>query len=276
MAKTNSHHHTQKIKLSIQVSLNGLSFCALDPADQKIVFFKDRKFKKKLNPMEILEQIENLYEQEVFLREGAHELHVQFSSELYSLVPRQLFQEEAASDYLKYNAKILETDFVAQDVLEEFDIVNVFIPYTNINNYFFDRYGEFEYRHTVSVLTEELLKLNKEQQEGTKVYLHCNSFGFDLLVVQEGKLLLANSFLCNTPEDFIYYLLFTVEQLELDPLKIDLILLGKIEEESEYYKMAYTYIKHIEFLETSFGYIFDAPRKAPKGYQYYPLLKSVQ
>ena len=276
MEITSKEDKNRNIKLSIQVSLNGLSFCALLPEENKIIFFREIVFTKKLNPIQVLQEIEKLYSRETFLQEEKPEVTLLYSNELYSLVPRELFSEENASDYLKYNTQILETDYVAQDELEEAGMVNVYIPYANINNYFFERYGEFEYRHCISFLVEEFLKLNRDQKEGTKVYLHCYPGGYDLVIIQKGELLLANSFKCNTKEDFIYYLLFTAEQLELDPTTFELILLGKITENSDYYRMAYTYVKEIKFLETSFGIIYAAKDEPPKGYMNYILLKSLQ
>jgi hypothetical protein len=264
------------IKLSIQVSLNGLSFCALSKDEKRIVFFRDILFSRKLNPAQVLQQIEKQYEQEPFLSSGNPEVIVLFSNELYSLVPTEFFEEENASEYLKYNTKILETDYVAKDDIVSAEIVNVYIPYTNINNFFFDRYGEFEYRHSVSVLAEEFQIQNRFQKEGTRVYLNCFPGGYDLLVYQQGKLILANSFNCNSREDFIYYLLFCAEQLDLDPSSFELILLGRIREKSDYYEIAYTYVKEIKFLQSSFGYIFNGKEEPPKGYMHYTLFKALE
>lgn len=274
MGTPNNDLNTQTIKLSIQVSLNGLSFCALIAEEQKIVFFKEVSFFKKLNPIEVLQQIEKVYEEEEFLRKEAPEVTLLYSNELYSLVPEKFFAEDTASDYLKFNTKILETDFVAHDDLEAAGMVNAFIPYTNINNYFFDKYGEFEYTHCISVLVKSFLE--KEPQERAKVYLNCYTRGYDLVVIQNGKLLLANSFTCHTKEDFIYYLLFTAEQLGLDTSEFELILLGKITSNSDYYQVAYNYIKNIKFLDVSFGYIFAAKEHPPIGYMHYTLLKALQ
>lgn len=276
MATLSNEQKEKNIKLSIQVSLNGLSFCARSQKENKIVFFKDVDFRKQFNPIQVLQQIEKLYEQEPFLMEADPEVIVLFSNELYSFVPEPLFSEENASDYLKYNTKILETDYVAHDLLEEQQVVNVYIPYTNINNFFFEKYGEFEYRHCISFLAEQFLKLNVDQKGDPHVYLYCYTGGYDLIVINDSKLILANSFKCSTKEDFIYYLLFTAEQLALDPNTLQLVLLGKITQDSDYYQMAYTYIKEIDFLKTSFGYIFAVAGETPRGYMYYPLLKAVQ
>jgi hypothetical protein len=276
MGTQNKQPNTHKIKLSIQVSLNGLSFCALSSPENKILFFKETTFTRKLNPAEVLQQIEKLYDEEEFLKIGNFDVIVQYSNELYTLVPEKFFTEKNASDYLKFNTRILETDYVAHDVIEPAGIVNVFIPYTNINNFFFEKYGEFEYRHCITTLAKNFVKESTSEDKSTKVYVNCYTRGYDIVVVKKGKLLLANSFTCHTKEDFIYYLLFTAEQLELDPNEFELILLGKITANSDYYQIAYRYIKNISFLNTGFGYIFAVDEQPPKGYMHYTLLKALQ
>jgi len=70
-------------------------------------------------------------------------------------------------------------------------------------------------------------------------------------VVQNQKLLLFNSFEYKTPEDFIYYILFTAEQLQLNPENFQLELLGTIQEEDAYYKIAFQYIRNVSLLDVS-------------------------
>lgn len=275
MAAANNDKKEVHIKLSIQVSLNGLSFCALDIPAKKIIFFKNLPFFKRLTPAETLKKIEKLYASEDFLQKEISQVEILFSNELYCIVPKPLYIEENASDYLKFNTKILGTDFVSQDYLSENDLVNVYIPYSNIINYFFDQYGEFQYRHCASILIDEFLRLNKDQLDQTNIYLNNHPWGYDLIVIQNEKLLFSNSFPCETKEDFIYYLLFTAEQLNLDPSVFKLELLGHIAKDSDYYKMAYTYIRNISFLETSFGLEFAIPQRVPKGYEHFTLLKSL-
>lgn len=271
---SNKEMNNPNIKMSIQVSLSGLSFCAFSKGKNKIIYFKEVQFQKKLNPIQLLKEVEKTYEDEAFLQHTKAEVIVLFSNELYSLVPKVFFSEENASEYLKYNTKILETDYLAHDELEKAEIVNIYIPYANINNFFFEKYGEFEYKHSITVLTEEILK-ESDPEGATKVYLHCFTGGYDLIVIQKGKLLLANTFKCKTKEDFIYYLLFTAEQLNLDPDTFELVLLGKITKNSNYYKIAYTYIRNINFLETSFGIVYAGKEEPPKGNTHYILLKTL-
>lgn len=259
--------------MSIQVSLDGFSFCALDTQQRQIVFFHEEHFEKQLNPMEILERIEKFYLEKEPLKNTPVEVELLFSNHLYSIVPTKYYLEENASDFLKFNVKILQTDVISKDYVGD-NLVNIYIPYTNILNYFFDRYGEFQYRHSVSVLVEELLKDATTKSE-TTFYVNIYESVFDLVVISNGQLLLTNSFQCQTKEDFLYYLLFTAEQLEQDPEVFNLVFLGKITKNSIYYQTAYSYIRNIEFMDISFGYSFSGKDTPPKGYQHYTLLKSL-
>ncbi len=243
----NKEEINNKIKLSIQVCLNGLSFCILNASSQEVLWYKKTNFPKEYNPVKILEQIEHIYSNENALEREFDEVKVLFANDLYSLVPKDLFLEDEASNYLKFNTKILKTDVVAHDVLENQGIVTVYIPFTNITNFLFDKHGEFEYVHSISVLIETIFKINTGK--GTEVFLNNYDTYFDLIVIKDNKLLLSNSFSYETKEDFIYYLLFTVEQLELDPSDLDLKLMGAINAESPLYKIAYNYIKNVSFIK---------------------------
>lgn len=261
------------IKLSIQVRLDGLSFCMLNSSTHEIFWYSRQDFPKEYNPVKILEKIEIIYQNEKELQRPVDEVVVLFSNDLYSLVPQAYFIEEEASNYLKFNTKILKTDVVAHDSLANNELINVYIPYTNIINYFFDKYGEFEYKHGISVLTEAVLKLSSGQ--GTTAYLNNFTDYFDLVVLKDNKLLLCNTFSYETKEDFIYYLLFTAEQLELDPSAFELCLLGDISKESPLYEIANNYIKNIRFLNP--GFRIEPQAKYPGEFQReaFILLKSL-
>lgn len=248
----NNKQNDINLKMSIQVRLNGLSFCIINSNTNEIHWYKKHDFQKEYNPVKILEQIEELYSTEEQLQEEIDEVVVLFSHELYSFVPKEFFVEEEASHYLKFNTKILKTDVVAHDEMQKEKLVNVFIPFTNITNYFFDRYGEFEFKHSISVLAEAVLNLPDKKE--VTAYLNNFSGYYDLVITKDNQLLFSNTFSYETKEDFIYFLLFTAEQLQLDPSKFELNLLGDIGESSPFYQIAYTYIQNIKVFNPGFNF----------------------
>ncbi len=274
MEKETKEENKTLLKLSIQVSLNGLSFCLVNSQKHKLVWYKKITFNKELNPVKVLEEIETFYQNGKHLQQEINEVVLLFSNDLYCLVPEPLFIEKEASSYLKYNTKILKTDVVAHDTIPEIEVVNVYIPYINITNYFFDRYGEFEYKHCTSILIQEILKLSPP--EGKQVYLHNYEGYFDLVVIRDGKLLLCNTFHYETKEDFIYYLLFTAEQLKLDPLELNLFLTGSITKSSPFYEIVFSYVKNVQFLEPTFNLTIEQEISGNFSAEAFLLLKSLK
>ena len=70
--------------------------------------------------------------------------------------------------------------------------------------------------------------------------------------------LLYNSFEYSSKEDFIYYILFAAEQLELNPEKFELQLLGHISKDDPLFKIAYKYIRNVSLLENRSKYTFES------------------
>ncbi|PWK17144.1 DUF3822 family protein [Xanthomarina spongicola] len=234
------------IDLSIQISLNGLSFCILNRDTNTITYLKHFKENKKLNPFDALDLLKHLFNTEIELQQDFANIHVIYINELATIVPKSLFNEDLLADYLKFNSKILKSDFIAFDSLEINDSVTVYVPYVNINNYIFETFGSFTYNHFSSILIEKILQIEKHAEDA-KLYVHINKEHFELVVTDKGKLILYNTFDYSSKEDFIYYILFTLEQLKLNPEKIKLILLGDVDKDSELYTIAYKYIRHISF-----------------------------
>src|SRR5690554_7034351 len=83
------------------------------------------------------------------------------------------------------------------------------------------------------------------------MYLHFQQNSFDCIILKEGSLELYNTYSFNTPEDFIYYTLFSMEQLMLNPETLPVFLCGDIDKGDANYNMAYTYIRNLEFLDIS-------------------------
>lgn len=237
-------------KLSIQVSLNGLSFCVFDTLSNKPMVLQHLHFDSFQRSSKIEDLFATVYRENPELRHQYDEIMVIHSNNLSTFVPIALFDEEFLGSYLQYNTKVFETDFFTFDTLEKYEMNNVYIPYVNMNNFFIDQYGSFDYKHANSVLVSKLLDLSKNNEE-RKMFVHLSENHFEILVVQNQKLHLCNSFEHKTPEDFIYYILFTAEQLQLNPENFKLELLGSVLESDSYYQIAYKYIRNVSLFDVS-------------------------
>ncbi len=130
----------------------------------------------------------------------------------------------------------------------------------NINNFIFDTFGEFEYKHASTILIETILQKESDSDDAT-LYLNINQQHFELTAIYDKKLLLYNSFEFSTKEDVIYYLLFTTEQLKLNPETVKLKLMGTIEKDDQLYQIIYTYVRFVEFYIPNYQFEFKPELK---------------
>lgn len=235
--------------LSIQFSLGGFSFCISNLETKELQHFTGYTFDVNcVSPEALLSEIEILYDENSLLKQKFERITIIHQNNLSTLVPAPLFDENELKIYLDYNIKTLANDYAAFDNLNQVDIKNVYIPYVNINNFFFQKFGEFEYKHHATVLIDKLILHSKNNVE-KHFFVHITNNNFDIVVVENSKLLFYNSFSFSTKEDFIYYILFTAEQLQLNPEELLLFFIGDIEEESELYHIAYQYIRNVDFIK---------------------------
>ena len=231
-------------KLSIQVSLNGLSFCIVDTIANTIKRFKRLNFGKELSPYETLKELKQLFRDSQVSDYSFTEVVVIHRNNLFNLVPKPLFDKAELANYLKFNVKILANDLVEYDEIDSYDLVNVYVPFVNINNYIYDLFGEFEFMHHGTIMVQSLLNSHSNGNEPI-CYVHVADKQMDITVLTQKQLLFFNSFQFLTKEDFIYYLLFTLEQLKLNTETIKLRLFGSVDMGDELYNIAYEYIQHI-------------------------------
>ena len=244
---TSSTSHKNN-KLSILISQDGLCFCGSVDGKINDIFVKD--FSERQTPEKILTALKSS-DTALFLNKAKAAqptVEVFYANGLFTLVPLPYFQEEKLSDYLKYNIKLLETDEIAYDYIEEIDANAVYIPYVNINNYLFDTFGEFSFHHyTVPIISSTLNISESNSDENVLVEVFNNHF--IIAVVKNGKLLLCNNFDYYSHEDLVYYMLFVIQQLELDKEALYLHLSGTIKKSSKAHYLLRNYIRNIAFLE---------------------------
>ena len=250
MALTTNKTHTTPKALSILVSLDGLSFCVLSFG--KIISIKVTNFEKQLNPSDLLERLKMALSKDALMQTEFESVHLTISNELFSCVPNALYQKEQLTNYLKFSTKLLATDFADVDDVDEFQLKTVYIPFINVTNFVYDTFGNFTYKHSISVLCG----VASRSKEHTFVMVNVAANYYELVAIKDGKLQLANRFSYKTKEDFIYYILFAYEQLALDRESIPLHISGTISEDDENFEIAYKYIRNVSLLSYS-GYAVD-------------------
>ncbi|MDB4048532.1 DUF3822 family protein [Polaribacter sp.] len=237
-------------KLSIQFSLDGFSFSVYNIISKKEVYFREYEFENsQVTPENLLLKIKDIFNTDTQLQNDFSSVLVIHQNNLSVLVPNRYFNEKELASYLNFNVKKLTIDYVAFDHLKVLESKNIYIPYVNINNYLFQNFGEFEYKHHSTVFIEKLLNITDNIEK--TMYVNVSKTSLDIVVIENNQLILFNTFSYNTKEDFIYYILFVAEQLNLNVNEFSLHFTGKVNIEDAIYKITYKYIKNVYFLESN-------------------------
>ncbi|MBT8325471.1 MAG: DUF3822 family protein [Winogradskyella sp.] len=265
--------NTDKKELSIQVSLSGLSFCILNQSTNTIEYLASHQFAQKASPSGMLAAlIKELSAHSTFASTNFSSVIVVHQNELSTLVPEELYVESKNADYLKFNNKMLKTDFISTDALSAINSINVYVPYVNVNNYIFDTFGPFIYKHSSTILIDAFM--HQKDENKNSVFVNISAQTLEIIVMNENKLELYNSFEYFSVEDLIYYVLFVFEQLQLDPDIDPIKLTGNISENDERYTILYKYIRHIEFLQPQIKYKLSDAIDHKTLHQYFIITKS--
>ncbi len=258
--------------LSIQLSLDGFSFCIINKVKNQVEKLEHFVFEDKSpTPEKLLKNVEELFKKEKHLQKRYGSVNISHVNQLSTLVPKSLFDEDRIRDYLKFSSKTYTNDYLVHDELENHDMVNVYVPFVNVNNFFLQRYGSFEYKHFSTVFVNTLLNTFKFS-EHPHMFVHIGENQLEIMVIAHDKLIFYNSFTYETKEDFIYYILFTAEQMELNPEVFELVIAGKINLESDFYTIAYTYVRKVSLLENRSQFKFPSNIKEETKRQYFTLL----
>jgi hypothetical protein len=238
-------------KLSVLIHQDGLSFYIYNSSE--IIATLHRSFKHPANPVEILQSIEICFEEEAVLDTAFAKATLIYHHHIFTSVPAAIYNEDHAVDYLKYNARILETDVLSVDQnLGQLPVNTVYIAYENINNYFFDKYGSYDYFHYSSRILE--IHSDDTATIQPQVFLDIKNSHFYLTILKKGKLVAHNLFPHDAIEDILYYTLFTTHHNELDPETMKMIVYSEEKNES-LYDLLYTYVRHVSFKTDYTNYI---------------------
>ncbi|MDO4729132.1 MAG: DUF3822 family protein [Bacteroidota bacterium] len=243
-------------KLVLKISLTGFSYIIVDTLTDKVILVREVSFAEYPNPYLTVECYKTAFKKHTELNNRYDEVVILHHNQANAFVPEELYDEQFPESYLQYNVKVFLSDMYLQDYLSKYQLYNVYVPYVVINNFLEQKFSRLKHIHQSSILVEKILELPR-QNDKPEMFVHFDKDSFQIVVTENHKLIFYNSFLFNTKEDFAYYLLFTVEQLGLNPEEFELNLLGHVGRQGELFQIAYTYIRHIKLLDVSHLYTIN-------------------
>jgi hypothetical protein len=217
-----------------------------------------------LSPAEWAGQLDLIYEQHKNLSQSHWKsVRVAVKNQHFTLIPRTLFKEEEAATYLRLHTALEEQEEVVCHYRHpNLELVNIFGAKTALVDFVKAKYPHRPVRliHQTSALIEGMLH-QQERTSAKKACLFVEQYSLTVLVVRDGALEFCNIFHYNTPEDFIYFAIFVMQEQKLNPDLDPVTVWGDLTHDSELFNILRKYIRHVKLgkkpADISFSYKFD-------------------
>lgn len=172
-------------------------------------------------------------------------VHICFLSTSINVVPNNLLKQPL-EDFLSisnYNPIQLAIDCPLEN--EEASIVynihyplkDVLLSLPNLQNARLYHSGKF------------LIDYGKINSKDDEIYINLMHQKLEVCILSKGKFIFYNLFETKTKEDFLFYILYALNQLNISPNSVSLIAFGDLLNSPDYYDTLKKYVRNITFNE---------------------------
>ncbi len=265
--------------LSIRIEPDGLSFSVYSPAHGRYIGLEALTFpdpvRIKDGPMAGIlysDYLSRLLTTHPVLTKRYRKVCTVFQSRFFTLVPGPLFNENLADNYLQFVHNLGTDVRILIQHLRSADIRLVYGVYQRLVQEVESRFPDTLKVHETGALLDSLLQRFKRTEAPELVFVNIEYGSAGITVLKGGHPVFCNSFECRTHEDTVYFIMFVMEQLALNPEKTPLLLLGKAGKEDALFRLVAKYVRNVDMLEQSGPHIRGYVTVQSETHRYYTLL----
>jgi len=236
---------TSGYQLTILIGVDGIAISINEKLINKYIAFESYTFQQVFNFDLVTDLIDILVKTSKLIEHKYKSVVCVLINNFSTIIPNPLFEEDKKELYLKFNAGI-DDAVVLVDEMPNLDAKTIFAFPLILKTKLDSLFTSINYHHFSSGLIESLLIQNKNQP-AKRLFVHIQPTHLETIVIEGKNLLFYNTFNHHSAEDFIYYLLFVCEQLQLNPENIEVFLIGEIEKGATIFSLAQKYFRNLKF-----------------------------
>lgn len=268
--------HTRSYIMAMQLNLHGLAFFLFNPEKNKFLGLEAYRFDELKQAGDIPGIFDLILNHHPWFAFPYLDFYFLMQNNYSTLIPDPLFDKTNKNLYLGFNQAFREDHRIVFDQLKNTQTANVYYLANPIAEKVKEFWPNVHIYHYSSALIEGLSVNFKNKMDPNNLFIDCHEDNFDLVYFKENRLFYFNNFNYRTKEDFIYFLLSSIEQLMLNPEEVQLIMMGQIDKASPEYEMIYQYIRHSKFIERNENFHYSYVLDDVMHYKYYTLYNLLQ
>ncbi|MBS0009846.1 MAG: DUF3822 family protein [Bacteroidales bacterium] len=248
---------TNNYEISIQLGLNGFSFCLLDKLRNRFVMFRDYKISG--TEQGLAYEIKDIVEHDEFLKRQYRKYRMVYNLERSTIVPASLYDPAIKNEYFRLNHKLDDNYLVSNNRLNKPDAYLLFGIKKDIFDLSCKLFPDASLNHQVKPLLESSFRQARKIKD-QYIRVHFDQGFFTLIIVKDDDLQFFNTFRVRNDSDILYYLLNSFNRLNI-PAERVVYLSGSISKFDELYNHMLRFIKTMKLAlpegDFSMSYIFD-------------------
>jgi hypothetical protein len=254
----------QQYSLLIQLGVRDMQVGVVDTREDRIILLEDYILDDLQSSEEQLQLLKSLFESHALLLAGFWK-NVKFSikNNKFIQVPSALFVEEAAGEYLTFNANVNPDK---EEVLfcrhGKSEIITVFSIYSELKKWVTSLYpnAKVHFVHHSASFIDGVLEL-ADSHSDQPIYVYVDRFKLHIAYVSDGHLVYYNQFAVKHFSDYVKYIMLVLKSLRMDQRQSRVVLWGYIGKNSPHAIEFSKYISNVSFGSRpsylKFGYLFD-------------------
>jgi hypothetical protein len=237
-------NYDNQTEISIQVGLDGFSFCISTPADSTIRAFRYYSFSNAILQQDILDHTSQIMHNDELLRLHHQKARIIYIGRLSTLVPNEFFKPGLLKKLLEFNQAIDDLDEIHYNDINFINSKLVFALPTYFAGLITSKFKQAVFFNQATPL---LLLINSiaKNKEGNTIVVNLNKEFFDIAVMKDNNLKFYNNFLYVNSTDLLYFILYVCRQLGVDNNNGTFYLLGERSDKKELIVDLSAYIKNI-------------------------------
>lgn len=241
--------------LYLSVGNENFKLVVVDTNTGECLFLEHFRFYNSLPLHELIIALNRLYENHLFLKANFwNQIYVSIQNTPFTLVPNEHFEEPYMSKYLKPTAKIAEDDYIFSYEQVSIEAQNIFVVQRDLVNWFKEVVypsSHVIFTHQSTAFIEGIFKGNLHSSP-VQVHILVENRNLTIAVKRGNVLEFLNAFTFYTAQDFVYFVIFIIDELRLDPKTCPIYLYGNITTRSSIFDLIYRYVHHIIFIKDEF------------------------
>lgn len=254
----------QRYTLLVQIGAKDIQTAVIDSDDDRLIFFEDYVLSDVNSVVDLHAALKQLFESHELLSAGFwKEVKLSIKNNKFVQVPAPLFLEEAAAEYLSFNAVVdAEREKVCFCRNSQSDAVTVYAVHQELLDFLQKTYANTRVHifHQSTALIEGVMTSAKDTP-GEPLYVYVDRFKLHILWIQNGKLVYYNQFLIKQFSDYAKSIMLVMNALGLNQETTPVVLWGYIGKNSPHYEEFVKFVRNVGFgdrpTHIKFGYLFD-------------------